>query len=217
MKSFLTTTAIASAFVLGSFVAAPLAMAQDAQSTTKECIGDNCPGAGGAMKGGEEQKAPEQRTRRKGSSQDQNGEMTRDSAEGQSTDQDMKRKKRAENKRDTDVNVDVDVNTRTRTGMNEGSWHFDPNRHHRRRSKSASFRFYYGGFWYPQPYWETYSIRVGRIGCGEGRRIVAERFNRVRVVECNGGTYTYLGRRQGDTYRILLNARSGRIVGRTLI
>lgn len=56
-----------------------------------------------------------------------------------------------------------------------------------------------------------------RVSCGEGREIVAERFNRVRVVECNGGTYTYLGRSQGDTYRILVNARTGRIVGRALI
>ena len=55
-----------------------------------------------------------------------------------------------------------------------------------------------------------------RIGCGQGRAIVAERFNRVRVVECNGSTYTYLGHRQGDTYRVLLNARTGRIVGPVL-
>jgi hypothetical protein len=55
------------------------------------------------------------------------------------------------------------------------------------------------------------------LSCGAGRAIVAERFNRVRVIECRGATYTYLGRRQGDTYRILFNPRSGRIVGRTMI
>ena len=95
-------------------------------------------------------------------------------------------------------------------------WKFDSNRHERRRHKDATFRFYFGGYWYPQPYWEVYSIG-GRVSCGEGRAIVAARFNRVRVVECRGRTYTYLGRRQGDTYRILLNSRTGRIVGRALI
>jgi hypothetical protein len=96
-----------------------------------------------------------------------------------------------------------------------GGWHFDSSRHHRRHSRSATFRFYYGGWWYPQPYWRVYS--ANRISCGEGRAIVSERFNRVRVVECSGGTYTYLGRRSGETFRVLLNARTGRIVGRVMI
>jgi hypothetical protein len=63
---------------------------------------------------------------------------------------------------------------------------------------------------------QIYAAKSYRIGCGEGRAIVAKRFNQVRMVECNGATYTYLGRRQGDTYRVLLNARTGRIVGRIL-
>jgi hypothetical protein len=101
--------------------------------------------------------------------------------------------------------------------VRHADWKFDPNRHQRRRSKSATFRFYFGGYWYPQPYWEIYGARPYGVSCGEGRAIVAERFNRVRIVECRGGIYTYLGSRHGDTFRILLNSRTGRIVGRAMI
>jgi hypothetical protein len=127
----------------------------------------------------------------------------------------MPRKKRVQNS--NDVNVDVDVNAGSQKRVRHADWKFDPNRHQRRRNKSTTFRFYFGGYWYPQPYWEIYSVRPYRISCGEGRAIVAERFNRVRVVECRGGIYTYLGRRQGDTFRVLVNSRSGRIVGRAMI
>lgn len=94
-------------------------------------------------------------------------------------------------------------------------WRFDSNRHERRRHKDATFRFYLGGYWYPQPYWQGYGLRVNqRLSCGEGRLIVRDRgFNRVRPIECQGRTYTYFGRRHGDTFRVLLNARTGRIVG----
>jgi hypothetical protein len=33
----------------------------------------------------------------------------------------------------------------------------------------------------------------------------------VRTLECQGRIFTYLGRRHGDTYRILVNSRTGRI------
>jgi hypothetical protein len=93
-------------------------------------------------------------------------------------------------------------------------WRFDANRHERRRHRSDRFRFEFGGFWYPEPYWLGYGLAVNyRIGCGEGRAIVRDRgFRRVRTVECRGRTYTYLGRRQGDTFRVLVSSRSGRIV-----
>ena len=97
-------------------------------------------------------------------------------------------------------------------------WVYVEGRHGARyRYKHGGYRYYYGGYWYDQPYWEVHGVRSGRVSCGEGREIVAERFNRVRVIECNGGTYTYLGRRGGDAFRILLNSRTGRIVGRTMI
>jgi hypothetical protein len=217
MKSFLTTTTLATAFILGT-LGASSAVAQDAQPPAKECVGDQCPD--GAM-GGKREAVPEQAVPRKRLKAPEDYDQMQgkrkmpqgNQAEDQKNDQVMPRKKRVQSGQQDD---DVDVRSRVRVG--EGKWRFDPNRHERRRSKSATFRFYFGGYWYPQPYWDVYSVGPRyRISCGEGRGIVAERFNRVRVVECNGGTYTYLGRRSGDTYRILLNARTGRIVGRTLI
>lgn len=37
-------------------------------------------------------------------------------------------------------------------------------------------------------------------------------FYRVRTVECAGRAYTYIGRRHGDTFQVLVSARSGRII-----
>jgi hypothetical protein len=39
----------------------------------------------------------------------------------------------------------------------------------------------------------------------------------VRTVECNGRTYTYLGNRRGDTFRILMSSRSGSMLDRDRI
>jgi hypothetical protein len=96
-------------------------------------------------------------------------------------------------------------------------WQFDPNKHRRHRHRDSEFRFYFGGFYYPEPYWLGYGYGLGvspyRIGCGEGRAIVREHgFYRVRTVECYGRAYTYLGRRHGDTFQVLVSARSGRII-----
>ena len=101
-----------------------------------------------------------------------------------------------------------------RVKQSSAGWKFDPNRHERRRNKDDQFRFYFSGYWYPQPYWLGYGLAVGpRVSCGEGRMIVRDRgFYRVRTVECYGRTYTYLGRRHGDTFRVLVSSRSGRIV-----
>jgi hypothetical protein len=52
-----------------------------------------------------------------------------------------------------------------------------------------------------------------QISCGEGRAIAAARFNRVRSVKCRGGTYAYLGWRNGVAFRVLIDRRTGRIVG----
>jgi hypothetical protein len=95
----------------------------------------------------------------------------------------------------------------------QGDWKYDPGKHQRRRHKDDTFRFYFGGFWYQQPYWQVYGLVGGRIGCAEGRSIVRERgFYRVRTVECEGRAYTYIGRRHGDTFQVLVSARSGRII-----
>lgn len=206
MKVVLSTTALASLIVAGGLFTSIPAFAQDNQP----CVGENCPAPGMPDQSGGKK-------RMKGV--DQNNQMDPgDQGQGETTGQ-PQRKKRVQGTQqdnDVDVNVDADVNVGAQKNARRGDWKFDSSRHQRRRSKDATFRFYFGGYWYPQPYWEVYSIG-GRVSCGEGRAIVAARFNRVRVVECRGGTYTYLGRRQGDTYRILLNARTGRIVGRALI
>jgi hypothetical protein len=97
----------------------------------------------------------------------------------------------------------------------QSKWRFDSNRHERRHHRDDQFRFYFGGFWYPQPYWQGYGLAIGpRISCGEGRAILRDRgFYRVRIIECSGRTYTYFGHRHGDSFRVLLNSRNGRIVG----
>ena len=93
-------------------------------------------------------------------------------------------------------------------------WRFDANRHERRRHRDDRFRFFFGGFWYPEPYWLGYGLAVSpRVSCGEGRAIVRARgFNRVRTIECRGPTFTYLGRRSGDAFRVILSSRTGRII-----
>ena len=94
----------------------------------------------------------------------------------------------------------------------QSNWKFDSNRHERRRHKEDRFRFYFGGYWYPQPYWLGYGLIAPRVSCGEGRAIVRDRgFNRVRTIECRGATFTYLGRRHGNDYKVFVNARTGRI------
>jgi len=228
MRNILTTTALASALAFGTMMTAGISLAQDSSSGNKPCVGENCPAP-------DMQNSDQGTTKKRLKGVDQNNQGSNEStdqtlprkkkAQGmdqtqeQAGDQTMPRKKKrigSQQNNDTDVNVNVDVGSQSRVG--NANWHFDPSRHERRRSRSATFRFFYGGYWYAQPYWQVYSVSArGRVSCGEGREIVAQRFNRVRVIECNGGTYTYLGRLEGDTFRVLLNSRTGRIVGRAMI
>lgn len=214
MKSILTSTALASFLIAGGLFASLPAVAQN----NEPCMGENCPTPD--MPTGKKMKGVDQNNQDTDQPADQTykrkKQMQGSSDQDDSQDQVLPRKKRAQNNNNNDVDVDVDVNVGSQKRARHADWRYDSSRHNRRRSKSATFRFYLDGYYYDRPYWEVYAVR-GRVSCGEGRAIVSERFNRVRVVECNGGTYTYLGRRQGDTYRILLNARTGRIVGRALI
>jgi hypothetical protein len=90
-------------------------------------------------------------------------------------------------------------------------WKYDSNRHKRSRNKDSRYRYYYGGYWYLEPYW-TGPV-FSRVSCGEGRAIVNDSgFNRVRTIECSGRNYTYAARRHGDTFRVALNSRTGEIV-----
>lgn len=222
MKSFFTSTALASLLVAGALFTLTPAGAQN----NEPCVGENCPapdmqGDQGSSKKRLKDVDQNNQNTEEPSDQPMNGKKRiqgstdeNEMQDGQSAPR-KKRAERAQQDKDVDVNVDVDVGSQKRA--RSSGWKFDSDRHQRRRSKSATFRFYLDGYWYAQPYWEVYGVRSGRVSCGEGRAIVSARFARVRVVECNGGTYTYLGRREGDTFRILLNARTGRIVGRALI
>lgn len=213
MKAIFATTALATTLLFGVVGGSSSLRAEDTQPTMK-CMGDNCPGAGNQAP---DQAMPKKRQK----TQDQNNQMQggqkmpQDYQSGdQSNDQVTPRKKRVQSGQQNNDNGDMNSQRRA----SQGKWRFDPNREQRRRSKNATYRFYFGGYYYPQPYWEVYNSGPRyRISCGEGRDIVSERFNRVRVVECNGGTYTYVGRRSGDTYRVLVNSRSGQIVGRALM
>lgn len=107
------------------------------------------------------------------------------------------------------------------------NWKYDGNKHERRRHKDDKFRFSFGGYWYPQPYWlyDGYGDYDGgygiyddyddydRVSCREGASILRERgFYRVRPIDCEGRTFTYLVRRHGDSFRVLVSSRTGRIV-----
>ncbi len=208
---------MATVLVFGLSASPGVVRAQDAQMNDQmnnsggECIGENCPGADKKMKQQNEQmneQSGEEATPRK---KKRAGAQSDTDVQTQSGEETVTRKKRRVGVQQNDVDVDVNV-------QGDRRWRFDSSRERRSRNRSATFRFFYGGWYYAEPYWtQAYVVGPGRISCGEGRAIVAQRFNRVRVVECRGGVYTYLGRREGDTFRVMVNSRSGRIVGRDMI
>ena len=101
-----------------------------------------------------------------------------------------------------------------KTKQAQVNWKFDPTKQQRSRHRSDRFRYEYAGFWYPAPYWMGYGLSAShRIDCGDGRAILRDHgFSTIRPVECRGGIYTYLGHRHGDSFRVLVSAKSGRIV-----
>lgn len=200
MSSILTTAFLGSAVVAGSVLG--ITLAQDS-SRTKPCLGELCPPKS------QLQDVPDQGKSQKKMNGGSQGEQMPGQDQPASA-QGMPQKK----KRLGAPQTDADGGRPAGVQAGGSRWRFDPDRHQRRRSRSAAFRFYFDGYWYPQPYWQIAVASRYRIGCGEGRAIVAQRFNRVRVIECRGRTYTYLGRRHGEAFRIRLDARSGRIVGR---
>ena len=119
---------------------------------------------------------------------------------------------------DSQTSDEQDEPTR-RVRRAQSDWKFDSSKHRRHRHRDNEYRYEFGGFWYPEPYWESggYGLNGGystdRLSCRSGRDMVSDRgFYRIRTVECEGRTYTYLGKRHGDTFRILVSSRSGRIV-----
>lgn len=119
---------------------------------------------------------------------------------------DSDKKREVNRSRDGGDNDRVDRNRQARN-----DWKYDSHRHKRSRNKDARYRYYYGGYWYLEPYWNVpiYS----RVSCGEGRSIVNDSgFYRVRTIECSGRNYTYSAHRRGDVFRVAINSRTGEIV-----
>lgn len=192
MNRMVKMTAFASALVMANFAAPPFAAAKD-----KMCIDCIRGGGGGGNDGGSYQGPDFQDgndqyiPRRRVKSFDPDGQFQQGGGDDNVIEKRSRRTKQA--------------------------WKFDSGRHDRRRYKDDRFRFYLDGFWYPRAYWdEPYYyddyIVPSRVSCREGAEIVSERFARVKIIDCNGRIYTYLGRRHGDTFEIKLNARTGRIV-----
>ena len=93
------------------------------------------------------------------------------------------------------------------------NWHYDSHKHHRSSHRDSRYKYYYGGFWYLEPYWTLPVYGNDRVSCGEGRGIVRESgFNRVQTMECSGRNYTYMGKRRGVPFRVVLNSWTGNIV-----
>jgi hypothetical protein len=72
------------------------------------------------------------------------------------------------------------------------------------------WRFRDGYGWYrpvPRP-----GYGVGRLSCGEARRIVRQSgYRNVAARNCSGRTYTFLATRNGRNVVIYVNSRNGRI------
>jgi hypothetical protein len=104
---------------------------------------------------------------------------------------------------------------RRSTAQKESQWKYDPKRHERRRKRDDRFLYEWNGYWYSEPYW-WYDFdywRPYRVSCGEGRLILLDRgFRRVRPIRCQGRTFIYLARRYGETFRITMQSRTGRIL-----
>lgn len=70
------------------------------------------------------------------------------------------------------------------------------------------WRYYDGYGWYD--YGRYGEFRRNRLSCGEARRIVDRRYDRVRVRECNGRTYTFSAEtRRGNRVIVYVNSRTG--------
>lgn len=208
MSMMFRNTAMASSIALMAFAGAGMAAAQDNSKNYRglnDCV--------------DQQECGDQGPRNSGKQRSQNNQGY-DQGEDQPGDMQIRKKLRHNNSQgynDGDQPETMRMHKRRSAQNDNRNWKYDSNRHDRRRSKNSQFRFYFGGFYYAQPYWagETYGVQSYRVSCREGRSIVDDSgYNRVRAIECGGGTFTYLGRRNGDTFKVFLNSRTGRIVGR---
>jgi hypothetical protein len=230
MTRLVKLTIFASALALAGLSASPFAAADKVHRQCIDCI----PGGGGAPDVGDDQNQGDsgRRHRQIESPDDQNGpdqgSTTRrwhkyqsddqPGADNNGPDQGMPnrhtRKYHPDDQFQQGGGEDVTIDKK-RMRHADRKWEFDPNRHERRHHKDNRFRLFFGGFWYPEPYWDEpyyYDDYNDRVSCREGADIVAERFDRVRILDCGGRIYTYLGRRYGETFEIELSSRTGRIL-----
>ena len=71
------------------------------------------------------------------------------------------------------------------------------------------WRYYEGYGWYDYGRYGDFRHR-NRLSCSEARRIVDRRYDRVRVRECNGRTYTFTAEnRRGKRIVVYVNSRTG--------
>lgn len=56
------------------------------------------------------------------------------------------------------------------------------------------------------------SYSYGRLSCGEAAQMVREAgYSKVRARQCDGRVYMFRGRHNGDSYKIYVNSRNGRM------
>jgi hypothetical protein len=153
--------------------------------------------------------------------QDEQGEfdkrrfkLEQNDSEQQADDQPIRRRRHLQDELSSDGQVAEQPSFKRREAENQADWKFDYKKHKRRHKKDDHFRFSFGGWWYPEPYWYGHGFyRPYRISCFEGREALLDRgFYRIRTIECSGKAYTYFGKRRGGTFEVLVSSRSGRIL-----
>jgi hypothetical protein len=94
----------------------------------------------------------------------------------------------------------------------EKKWQYDSSRHGKRfRKRDNDHVHFYGGFWYASPFWMLSAPVYGnRMSCAEARRILRQRYDRVRTIECNGRIYTFAAvNNRGRVLEVSFNSRTG--------
>lgn len=75
--------------------------------------------------------------------------------------------------------------------------------------KNTLLRFEFGEYLPSEPAWAA-----GGISCRSGQKIVSNRgFYGVRIAECSGRTFRYVGWYHGDSFTVFVNSHSGHITG----
>jgi hypothetical protein len=74
------------------------------------------------------------------------------------------------------------------------------------------WRYYDGYGWYDYGRYGDFRQHRNRLSCNQARRLVDRRFDRVRVRDCSGRTYTFSAvNRNGKRVIVYVNSRTGAI------